>query len=329
MIAIRFWKPMNVSGSPVSSSENWSARCSTPRESWLEIVVIAGAEQPDREHDRGHRGRGAERVARRQPLAQPGGGEHAERGDDREVEQPVRDVAVVHVAELVGDDQAHLVRGEVLQQVVVEDDALRAPDARSRTRWRRSCGARRPSRRPGRRRRPPRARARARSERVGPAGRGVKLVEQRVEDDRRQVGRHDAEGDTTAAAGAHQRAAEAAHAEDQQRAARAREHARRSRCSWRRRRRSPSTPGSPGRHPWPARARSRARAASRRRSRRTAPRRPRRRPAPCAGAAAAGRAAAARRRAPGRPSSIAVRAPSSHSWPVRKSSAFSICAALK
>ena len=30
-----------------------------------------------------------------------------------------------------------------------------------------------------------------------------------------------------------------------------------------------------------------------------------------------------------RPSSIAVRAPSSHSWPDRKSSAFSICAALK
>ena len=46
MIAIRFWKPMNASGSPASSSENWSARCSTPRESWLEIVVIAGAISP-------------------------------------------------------------------------------------------------------------------------------------------------------------------------------------------------------------------------------------------------------------------------------------------
>ena len=127
--AIRFWKPMNASGSPVSSSENWSARCSTPRESWLEIVVIAGADQPDREHHRGHGGRGAERVARREPLAQPRGREHPERGDEREVQQPVRDVAVVDVAELVRDDQPHLAGREVLQQVVVEDDALGAPDA--------------------------------------------------------------------------------------------------------------------------------------------------------------------------------------------------------
>src|SRR3712207_9045330 len=39
-----------------------------------------------------------------------------------------RDVAVVHVRELVGDDVADLVGREVAQQVVVEDDALRPPE---------------------------------------------------------------------------------------------------------------------------------------------------------------------------------------------------------
>ena len=40
---IRCWKPISASGASVSSSEKRSARASTSRESWFEIVVIAGA----------------------------------------------------------------------------------------------------------------------------------------------------------------------------------------------------------------------------------------------------------------------------------------------
>ena len=60
---------------------------------------------------------------------EPRGGEHPGGGDDGQVEQPVGHVAVVDVGELVGDHEADLVALEVLQQVVVEDDALRAPQA--------------------------------------------------------------------------------------------------------------------------------------------------------------------------------------------------------
>src|SRR4051794_33702987 len=41
--AIRRWKPISASGSPVSSIAKRSARASTARESWLEIVPTAGA----------------------------------------------------------------------------------------------------------------------------------------------------------------------------------------------------------------------------------------------------------------------------------------------
>src|SRR4051812_25912013 len=42
LIAMRRWKSMKSSGSRVSSSENPSARASTARESWLEIIVTTG-----------------------------------------------------------------------------------------------------------------------------------------------------------------------------------------------------------------------------------------------------------------------------------------------
>ena len=50
------------------------------------------------------------------------------RRDQREEEQAPRDVVVLHVRQLVRDDRAHLGRREVLDQVVVEHDALRVPE---------------------------------------------------------------------------------------------------------------------------------------------------------------------------------------------------------
>ena len=49
---------------------------------------------------------GSSSPASRSPSA--GDREHPERGDEREVEQPARHVAVADVAELVGDDEPHL-----------------------------------------------------------------------------------------------------------------------------------------------------------------------------------------------------------------------------
>ena len=296
MTAIRFWKPMNVSGSPASSSENWSARCSTPRESWLEMTVIAGAISPTASTTAGTAAAVPSDRVRREPLPQPGGGEHPERRHDQQVEQPVRHVAVVDVAELVRDDEPHLAGRELLEQVVVDHDALGAADAGD-------VGV-------GRRRAPggvhhvdladvdarlagQREHGRARRA-VGQRG---ELVEQRVEHDRREVRRGDAEGDHHGGRRRPPAAPEAAHAR-RSAARRPRPPARRrSPCSWRRLRRSRPSPGSPGRHPSRARGRSPARAAWPPRAPRRAPRRPPPRPGPGAGAAAAARAAGAPRRA--------------------------------
>ena len=54
---------MNVSGSPVSSSEKASARASTWRESWLETIVITGTTMAIAERDGGHRAGAGGRVA--------------------------------------------------------------------------------------------------------------------------------------------------------------------------------------------------------------------------------------------------------------------------
>ena len=65
------------------------------------------------------------RFSRRPKSRTPlGDGEHPERRDDGQPEQAVGDVVVVDVGQLVGDDQARLGRVEVLDQVVVEHDAL-------------------------------------------------------------------------------------------------------------------------------------------------------------------------------------------------------------
>ena len=116
---------MNVAGSRVSSSENASARRSTSRESWFEIDRHGGHDERQRERHGGHGARAERGAARGEPLRQHGHGPHAERRHDREPDQPVADVVVVHVAELVRDDQARLGRLEVLHQRVVEHDPLR------------------------------------------------------------------------------------------------------------------------------------------------------------------------------------------------------------
>ena len=107
--AILRWNAISPSGSCVSCIEKRSARASTPRESWLEIIVIAGHDQRDRERHGRHRGdpagAGAIRSASRATASIPNGATISQ------VEQPVRHVAVVHVAELVGDDEPRTSRG--------------------------------------------------------------------------------------------------------------------------------------------------------------------------------------------------------------------------
>ena len=137
---------------------------------------MTGHDERERERDGRHGARAERGAARREALRQHGDGPHAERRDDREPDQPVAHVVVVHVAELVGDDEPRLGRREVLHERVVEHDALGRARGRSRTRWRRSCGARRPSRRPRRRRRPPRAASASTSERSSPRGSGLKSL---------------------------------------------------------------------------------------------------------------------------------------------------------
>ena len=195
----------------------------------------------------------ASRPASRSPSA--GDGEHPERRDDHQVEQPVRHVVVAHVAELVGDDEPRLGGREVLQQVVVEHDALRVADAGHV-----GVGG-------------------------GRAARGVdlvdladvdagllgelehvgarlalrqrrELVEQRVEHDRPSVGDDDAErhhdgGARRSTSGGRSGACRRPAARRRRPTAR-----RRSPATWRRRRPSRPSPGSPGRRLWPAGARS-------------------------------------------------------------------------
>ena len=86
---IRRSKPTIASGSPVRSSANASARRSTARESWLEIVVSTGEATRQREQRR----RGRRCALARQLLAAAGDHEHPERRDEREPQQAVRDVA--------------------------------------------------------------------------------------------------------------------------------------------------------------------------------------------------------------------------------------------
>ena len=100
--AIRCWNAISSCGSRVSSIEKRSARASTCRESWLETVGDRRDEHGDRQRDGGTATDRAG-AARRQPLAQAGDGEHPERRHDRQVQETVRDVVVVHVPELVRD----------------------------------------------------------------------------------------------------------------------------------------------------------------------------------------------------------------------------------
>ena len=127
--AILVWKASKVRGSRVSSSAKASARRSTSRESWLEIHVMGGTSSA-RERATAGTARGPERrVARREALRQDRHGPHAEGRHDRDPQQPVAQVVVVHVAELVRDHEARLGGLEVAHQRVVEHDALGLADA--------------------------------------------------------------------------------------------------------------------------------------------------------------------------------------------------------
>ncbi len=123
---IRRSKATIASGSSVRSSANASARRSIARESWLEIDAQRGREQGERERD----GRHGRRAVALQPLGGAGDGERPERRDERQPQQAVADVAVLDVPELVRDHEPRLGGREVLQQRVVEHDALGAADAR-------------------------------------------------------------------------------------------------------------------------------------------------------------------------------------------------------
>ena len=106
-------------------------------------------DDPGRQRQRGQRRRRAP-LGAEQP-AEPLDRERRRRGDDRREEHAARHVAVADVGELVGDDDAHLVAacsGRAACRTAPRASSVRA---RSRTRWRPSCGG---SRRPSRPRRP-------------------------------------------------------------------------------------------------------------------------------------------------------------------------------
>ena len=227
------------------------------------------------------------------------------------------------VAELVGDHEPDLGGREVLQQVVVEHDALRVPEAVHV-----GVGGGRAPRgvdlvhladvdpRPLRQRQDLRAQPTLLQRR--------ELVEQRVEHDRRRVGDGDAERDDHAGSRDPPARPEAPQPDHQQRAAGAPTSARRSPATWPRRPPSRPSSGSPARRP--SRAASRSPRAATWRGR-AAPRSPPRRPRRSARDGARPRRAAARepaaRPATSTPSSTSIWAPYSHNWPLRKLTAFS------
>ena len=115
----------------MSLSENESARCSTRRESWLRYVEVPKATMPSASAAAGSTaGAPGARLGRAPALGQPGGREQRRRRHERQVQQAAGHVAVVHVTELVRDDEVRLGPREALEQRVVEDDALGAPRGR-------------------------------------------------------------------------------------------------------------------------------------------------------------------------------------------------------
>ena len=124
---------MNASGPSVSSSAKASARASTGRESALPALVspkltsasasaTAGSARPSGLHARAQRGLAGDPLG--QPLHQEGPG-----GATIAIHSSPSDVAVLHVAQLVRHHAAHLVGREVLDQVVVEHHPLGVPEA--------------------------------------------------------------------------------------------------------------------------------------------------------------------------------------------------------
>ena len=88
------------------------------------VVMIVTLERERRQHRRlPGAPRGASRPVSRATASIPNGATIAR------YSRPVRDVVVVDVPELVRDDEPQLVAREVLEQRVVEHDALRVPEA--------------------------------------------------------------------------------------------------------------------------------------------------------------------------------------------------------
>ena len=245
--------------------------------------------------------------ARRSVIA--AGREQAERRDDREPDQPARHVVVADVPELVRDDEPRLVAAEVVEQVVVEHDALRVPEPVDVGVGRRRAPAgvhdvdlpdldaglpgeveHVAARLTGRQRREP--------------------VEDRVEHDRAGVGRDRPERDDGHRPRDPPRPRHAADEADRDRRAdRGEDGADGPRADEVEGVARPAT-ASRARHPWPAGARRPAPAAARRSRAPTAPRRPPRRPGSGAGTGPAGGAEGAprgARGAPARPPSPPVR----------------------
>jgi len=121
----RFWRVIRcsndtkASASPVSSSENASARRSIARESCRATTPSAPETTPPARRERGQGGRSRTLHPRGQPRDRP----RPPRGDQRQIGQQARDIAVAHVRQLVRDDRPRLGGGEARQQRVVEDHA--------------------------------------------------------------------------------------------------------------------------------------------------------------------------------------------------------------
>ena len=98
-------------GSWVSRSAKVSALASTWRESWFPATPRTSAARASPSAVGGQRGRAAPvHPGRAEPAAPPSSAreQQPERRDERHEGEPARDVVVLHVAELVGDDRAQL-----------------------------------------------------------------------------------------------------------------------------------------------------------------------------------------------------------------------------
>ena len=116
----------NASGAPVSSSENASARRSIARDRRLPISPIGARRPAGGERQRGQRAGGA--ALGRQPQLSRWTASAAAGATSAAYSTPRGHVAVAHVGELVGDDDADLVAAVAVEQRVEQHHPLGRPE---------------------------------------------------------------------------------------------------------------------------------------------------------------------------------------------------------